>query len=161
MARRTFFSFHFAVDIHRASVVRHSQMTQEESGFFDASLWEEAKTKGTPALQKLIDGALERTTVTVVLIGSDTSDRDWVNYEIRKSIERGNGLVGVRVHQIKDMKQQVTRSGANPLDDHKVPLADGTSKVASSVYKTYDYTTDNGYGNLGKWIEEAAKLAGK
>ena len=47
MARRVFFSFHYERDIWRANVVRNSWVTQdrEAAGFWDASLWEEAKKK--------------------------------------------------------------------------------------------------------------------
>ena len=59
MARRVFFSFHYERDIWRANQVRNSWVTQpdrESAGFFDASLWEEAKRKGDAAIKKMIDG---------------------------------------------------------------------------------------------------------
>jgi MTH538 TIR-like domain (DUF1863) len=46
MARRVFFSFHYERDIWRASIVRNSWVTKPDrqaAGFFDASIWEEAK----------------------------------------------------------------------------------------------------------------------
>ena len=56
MARRVFFSFHYA-DIMNANIVRMSGQFKptSETGFYDKSLWEEAETKGKAALQKLID----------------------------------------------------------------------------------------------------------
>lgn len=161
MPRKTFFSFHYAVDIHRACVVRNSTMTQEKRGFFDNSLWEEAKKKGDKAIQKLIDDGLNGTSVTVVLIGSDTSNRRWVNYEIEKSIELGSGLVGVRVHNIKDLSGHTASRGSNPLDGGTITFRDHSRRSASSYYKTYDYVSDDGYHNLGAWIDEAARLAGR
>jgi hypothetical protein len=68
----------------------------------DASIWEEAKEKGRSELERLIAAGLTGTTVTAVLIGSHTASRPWVAYEIQQSIKRGNGLIGVRVHKIKD-----------------------------------------------------------
>jgi hypothetical protein len=38
---------------------------------------------------------LENTSVTVVLIGTETANRPWVKYEIEQSIARKNGLLGV------------------------------------------------------------------
>ena len=54
MARRVFFSFHYA-DIMNANIVRMSGQFKptSETGFYDKSLWEEAQTKGNAALQKL------------------------------------------------------------------------------------------------------------
>lgn len=162
MARRAFFSFHYELDVQRASVVRNSRLTHgEQLSFIDASMWEEAKRKSPDALKKLISDALQNTTVTVILIGSHTNDRHWVKYELEQSIARGNGIVGVRVNKIKNFQGQVTQRGNNPLDSAQVTFSSGNRKPASGYYKTYDYIDDDGYNNLGTWIEEAAKLAGK
>jgi len=117
MARRVFFSFHYERDIWRANVVRNSWVTQdrEAAGFFDASLWEEAKKKGDAAVKKMIDDALVGTTVTAVLIGAETAGRSYVLYEIEKSVERGNGLLGVRIHKIEDKEWQRGQLGRQPL----------------------------------------------
>lgn len=48
-----------------------------ETGFYDKSLWEEAETKGKAALQRLIDGSLNNTSVTCFLIGQKTHERPW------------------------------------------------------------------------------------
>jgi hypothetical protein len=162
MARRAFFSFHYELDVQRASVVRNSRLTHgEQLSFVDASMWEEAKKKSPDALRRLILNALENTSVTVVLIGSHTNQRHWVKYELEQSIARGNGIVGVRVHQIPNFSRQVTGRGVNPLDRVSVKFKSGAIKPASSYYKTYDYVADDGYNNLGTWIEDAARLAGR
>jgi hypothetical protein len=49
-----------------------------------------------------IDDQLQSTSVTVVLIGQETASRKYVNYEIEQSHSRGNGLLGVRIHNMKD-----------------------------------------------------------
>ena len=55
MPRRVFFSFHYA-DIMNANIVRMSGQFKptKETGFYDASLWEEAKLKGEAAIKRLI-----------------------------------------------------------------------------------------------------------
>ncbi|MCZ7579468.1 MAG: TIR domain-containing protein [Fimbriimonadaceae bacterium] len=163
MARRAFFSFHYELDVHRASIIRNAPLTHSDTvkSFIDASLWEEAKRKSTDALKKLIMDALQGTSVTVVLIGSRTNDRPWVKYELEQSIARGNGIVGVRINKLKNLDGQVTGKGVNPLDNATVTFKSGSKKPASTHYKTYDYVDDDGYKHLGTWIEEAARLAGK
>ena len=148
MARRSFFSFHYQRDIFRANVVRNSWVTKdrEAAGFFDASLWEDAQTKGEAAVQALIDEALKNTSVTVVLVGKETASRSYVKYEIEQSIARGNGLLGVRIEKIKNVKGEVDDAGPNPLP---------------SGYPLYLWNKDDGYENLGSWIEKAAKDAGR
>lgn len=148
MARRVFFSFHYDRDIWRANVVRNSWVTQDRAaaGFFDASLWEEAKRKGDAAIKRMIDNGLIGTSVTAVLIGAETASRSYVQYEVEQSITRGNGLLGVRIHGIEDRSGLVDKWGSNPLP---------------AKYPVYDWKSDQGYLNFGKWIEQAARAVGK
>jgi len=148
MARRVFFSFHYERDVSRANVVRNSWVTQdrESAGFFDAGLWEEAKRKGDAAIKKMIDDALVNTTVTAVLLGQETGNRDYVKYEIAQSIARGNGLLGVWIYKIGNLQGQTDEAGPNPLP---------------SRYKVYAWNNDKGYENFGTWVEAAARAAGR
>ena len=102
MARRVYFAFHYD-DVFRCNVVRNSWLTHRDrgaAGFFDASLWEKAKKESPAALKRLINDGLHNTSVTVFLLGSHTADRPWVNYELIRSVQVGNGLVGVRINNI-------------------------------------------------------------
>lgn len=145
MARKVFFSFHYQRDLWRVNVVRNSAVVEGTAvvGFHDASLWEEAKKKGDAEIKRLIDKALVGTSVTVVLIGAQTANRKYVGYEIEKSIAVGNGLLGVRIHQIKDKDGNTDLAGS-------VPAA--LTKAGAPIY-TYEY------GKLGGWIEAAYKKA--
>jgi hypothetical protein len=140
--RHVFFSFHCQRDIWRANVVRNSGVVIGEAaaGFRDASLWEEAKRKGDAAIKKLIDDGLIGTTVTVVLIGSETANRRYVNYEIDKSIERNNGLLGLRIHNIRDRNGNTDFAGLIP------------AKLTSGGYLTYTWTNSS---DFARWVEEA------
>src|SRR5207245_748259 len=117
--RRVFFSFHYEdVITFRANVVRNHHVTKEtgEAGFFDASMWEKAKLYGDSSLKRLINAGLENTSVTCVLIGTETWNRPWVRYEILKSYERGNAILGVHINGINDRYNQTYSQGLNPFD---------------------------------------------
>ena len=77
MARRTFFSFNYTKDIFRVNQIRSMPNVTgtAAAGFQDASLWEKAKKKGDKVIKKMIDDALDGTTVTVVCITHGTSAR--------------------------------------------------------------------------------------
>ncbi|PQJ84494.1 TIR domain-containing protein [Aliivibrio sifiae] len=158
MARQTFFSFRYQKDNWRASIVRNSWLTQDRkaSGFFDSADWEEVKKKTDSEIEKWIDSQLKGTSVTVILIGSDTAGKKWIDYEITSSHSKGNGIIGIYVHNIKDNKGKTTTRGKNPFDNW-------TFKKAGSVvtYPVYEWVADDGYKNLGDWIEDAAKTAGR
>ena len=55
---------------------------------------------------------LANSTVTVVLIGSRTSVRPLVQYGIEESVKRGNGLLGIRIHHLKDHMGRISAAGA-------------------------------------------------
>jgi hypothetical protein len=101
-----FFSFHFERDIFRVNQVRNSNVVAgaNEAGFFDHSEYVEAKKKSVTAIRRLIAQRLDRTTVTVILIGKETANRKWVREEIAQSFARRNGFLGIYIHHLKDMK---------------------------------------------------------
>ena len=162
MVRRVFFSFHYERDIWRANVVRNSWVTRDrqEAGYWDASLWEEAKLKGDAAIKKMIDDGLMNTSVAVVLIGQETSTRKYVQYEVKQSHIRGNGLLGIYIHGIKDRNGYTDNQGKNPFDNFYIEKE--WSKIyLSELYPTYNWKWDDGYNNIGKWVEIAARKVGK
>lgn len=148
MARRTFFSFHYQRDVWRVNQIRNIPKVTRcaAAGFQDASLWEEAKKKGDAEIKNMIDKALENTSVTVICIGSKTAGRKYINYEIDQSLERGNGLVGIQIHHLKNDKQETDSVGTIP------------TKIEAAGFKVYKYADVD---KLAVRIEEAAKKAGK
>ena len=129
----------------RVNVVRNSGQIEGVSaaGFYDASLWEEAKKKGDAALKKLIDSGLESTTVTAVLIGAETANRECVAYELERSVARGNGILGIMINNIKDKNGRTDPSG---------PVPPVLTKIGAPIYAWE-------YGKLGEWIEKAYNKA--
>jgi hypothetical protein len=156
MSRKVFFSFHFKRDAWRAGQVRNSDLLadEDEYGVIDAAAWEKIEKEGDEAIKRWIDDQLKNTTVTVVLIGAETAERDWIDYEIRRSWKRGNALLGVRIHQCKDQDGKTDTAGPNPLD--QVRIKDG--KALSSIFKIYDWVDDKGRDNLGDWVESAFQI---
>lgn len=128
MAKRVFFSFHYqdVIDF-RVNVVRNhwvSKPERESAGFFDAGLWESTKRTGKIALKNLINSGLNNTSVTCVLIGSQTYERPWVRYEILKSFKRGNAIIGVHINSIKGKDQITKPNGPNPLEYLGITFSD-------------------------------------
>lgn len=163
MARHTFFSFHYERDIWRASRVRNSWVTKEDredAGFWDAASWEEVKKKGEDAIKKWINDQLVDTSVTVVLIGAETSNRDYVKYELERSWGKGNGIFGIYIHQMKDMDKSTDKKG-NTYFGPIFTSTEDNKKYFHDRFKTYDWVDDDGYNNIGDWIEKAAKDAGR
>ena len=144
--RRVFFSFEYK-DVWRAMIVRNSWFAEgkQAAGFVDAAEFEEIKRQGDRSIKNWIDNQLQGTSVTAVLVGQDTCNSSWVKYEIEKSIEIGNGLLGIDISKIKDHQGNMSkRCGEIP---HGYPF--------------YLWNRHDGYNNIGDWIEKAAQQAGR
>jgi hypothetical protein len=131
MARYTFFSFCYNdVKNFKVNVVRNSWLINHDSDtFIDGSIWEKEKSKGAVVIKNLIDSGLNKTSVTAVLIGDETASRRWVKYEIVKSFERGNGILGIHINRIRGKDQKITARGANPLERLAFKVSEDGKKI--------------------------------
>jgi len=61
---------------------------------------------------------LKGTSTTVVLIGKETADSEWADYEIRKSLARGNGVLGIRLKDAGevDIPPALVEAGCKVID---------------------------------------------
>ena len=148
MSKRVFFSFHYQRDVWRVNQIRSIPkiIGTAAAGFQDSSIWEAAKKKGDAEIKRIIDEALENTSVTVVCIGNKTAGRKYINYEIKQSLKRGNGLVGIQIHHLEDNNGDTDSPGVTP------------SQIKDAGFKVFKYADKD---KLAARIEEAAKLAGK
>jgi antiphage defense system Thoeris ThsB-like protein len=146
MARRAFFSFHYDGDVWRANQVRNCNVVAgtDTAGFFDHSEYEEAKKRGSDGIKRMILNNLKSTSVTVILIGTDTASRPWVKYEIAQSIAQKNGLLGIYIHHLND------QNGSSALFRGSKPAV-----PAGIEFPTYDWDKD--LDKFRRAIEEAGK----
>ena len=162
MARRVFFSFHYDRDVRRVVQVRSSWVVRKEheaQPFYDKAEFEEAKRKAG-GIEKWIEEQMKNTSVTVVLFGAETYDREWVRHEIKRSYELNKGILAIDIHNIKDPQHGVDVQGKNPLSYWG--NGEGAQRVTfDKKYNTYDWVRDDGYNNMTDWIEAAAKAAGR
>lgn len=162
MARKVFFSFHFGVDSWRASQVRQIGALEGNEPVSDND-WETIKRGGDAAIERWIASQMKGRTCAVVLVGAQTASRPWVKYEIRKAWESGLGVVGIRIHGLKDRAQQTSMPGANPFvafNLQQTPLSqivslhDPAGFDSKAVYASIEK-------NLDAWIEAAIKIRAK
>ncbi len=145
--RRAYFCFHYERDLARVRKLLDSPnvLANAAAGFQNAAFWERLRRRGDAAVHAAIDSALENTTVTVVCLGRWTSNSKFIDYELERSLNRGNGIVGVRVNNLRDDNGRVDDPGAAPALFNK------------PRHSVYDYA---GPAELASRIEEAARRAG-
>lgn len=161
MARKVFFSFHYDPDKWRASQVRNMGALEGNVPCSDND-WEAVKKGGEAGIKKWIAGQLSGRLCAVVLVGADTASRKWVIYEIQEAWNANKGVVGVRIHNLKDQQGNHAAKGANPFD--QLTLQNGTKRL-SSIVKLYDppgWASTDVYAhikdNLADWVEEAIEI---
>lgn len=159
MARQVFFSFHYKPDNWRVSTVRNIGAIEGNKPASDND-WETVTEAGEAAIEKWISNQMSGRSCTVVLVGSGTANRKWINYEIKKSWNDGKGIVGVRIHNLKNSMGKQSTKGANPFSNFTVDgenMAD-IVKLYDPPYTTSTSTYDYISKNIGSWIEEAIKI---
>jgi hypothetical protein len=155
MARKVFYSFHFDPDCWRAAQVRNMGVIEGNEPV-SANEWETVKRGGDPAIERWIAGQMNGRTCAVVLAGAQTASRPWVKYEIKKAWDDGLGVVGIRIHGLKDRLEQTSTAGANPFDAWKIgntpmsqivtlynPLGADSKAVYASISKNLDGLVEN------------------
>lgn len=162
MVRKVFFSFHYERDIWRVNQIRNNGAFKpvNEAGYIDAAGYETAKVQGDAAIRRWINNNLIGTTVTVILVGTETSNRPWVKYEIQESYKRKNGILAIHIHNVKDNKGMICKKGDCYFGEIAKTI-NGDPIRFNHLYHEYDWVNDDGYKNFGMWVERAAKEAGK
>ncbi len=161
MKRRVFYSFHYDQDSWRAAQVRNIGAIEGNEPASDND-WEAIKKGGDEAIKKWIAGQMQGRTCCVVLVGSNTANRKWINHEIIEAWNKDMGVVGIHVHGLKDSDGHTSSKGKNPFDF--ITLGKQGEKL-SSVVRCYDPLGKNSREcydwiarNLANEVEEAIRI---
>ncbi|WP_193335920.1 TIR domain-containing protein [Devosia beringensis] len=142
--RSVFYSFHYG-DVIRVNNVRHAEQFKAKilevpQSHYDRSLWENSERTNPDSLKQLIREGVKNTSVTCVLIGSNTWLRPWVRYEIARSVIEGKGLLAVDINSINHHKDRYPHPlGPNPLAYMAVgKMQDGTFRLFEKNMRVVD-----------------------
>lgn len=152
-----FYSFHFDNDVMRTQMVRNIGAIERDEPV-SKNEWETVKAGGNAAIERWIHAHMKYKQCVVVLIGSETSERPWVKYEIRKAWEDKRGLLGIYIHNLNCPRNGTCAKGPNPFDNWNV------GGVPMSRYVTcHDPSTLYAYTeiseNLASWVAYAVARA--
>ncbi|MCR6488639.1 TIR domain-containing protein [Amycolatopsis sp. OK19-0408] len=154
-----FYSFHYEHDVMRVQQVRNMGVLDGQP-LLNAQKWEEVRRAGKAAIEQWIDKQMAYKEAVVVLVGAETADRPWVQYEIEKAWADKKPLVGIRIHGLANLQGQTDRPGVNPFTkirtdpwttlDQLVPLQDPAGANSSAVYQSIQ-------ANLKTWVDNAVR----
>ena len=158
MARRCFFSFHYKPDNARAAQVRNMGMVDGNRPVSDND-WEDVTRGGDRAIQNWIGNQLYGRSCTIVLVGTNTAKRKWIDYEIIESWDRGMGVVGIHICGLRNLDGHISRKGLNPF----AHIGYGTSSTKlSSIVRCYDPQGTNSkarYAWIKQYLDDAVEEA--
>lgn len=117
MAIRIYCSFHVEQDLRRVDQIRDQLRNSKsgQAGFFDPAEYEALMRENKDTIRRRIRERLAGTSVTLVLIGSQTASRPFVQVEIEESIANRNGLLGIHIHGVEDASGEPSFSGPPPI----------------------------------------------
>jgi hypothetical protein len=164
MARKVYWSFYYKDDSSRIQQVLNMGVVEGQP-ILTGQNWEEVKKGGDAAIKKWIGDEMKGKTCLVVLVGTNTSKRPWVNYEIIKAWNDKLGVVGIHIHGLRDLNSQSTSTkGASPFDGITI----GGDKPMGNIVTLYNPPGANSkevYGsindNLEKLVEAAVTIRGR
>lgn len=128
MAKSVFYSFHYDRDKFRVNLVREINSitgAPEVTG----QNWEQVRRQTEEAVLKWIDKEMNYKKAVVVLVGRETSERPYVQYEIKRAWSMRKPLLGVRIHGLASMSDGADSAGEDPFEVaglSGVPLFDPT-----------------------------------
>jgi len=159
MAKKCFLSFYYDVDSWRVSQIKNIGAIEEQP-ILSANKWEEIQKKGDDAIKEWIENNMRGKVCLIVLVGTYTSGRRWVKYEIKRACEKGIGVLGVYIHNLKDASGNQATKGTDPFANVTV---DGKSissyaKMYDPPYTTSTYVYDHIKDNISGWVDEAIRL---
>ncbi len=159
MKRQVFYSFHYSADSWRVSQIRNIGVIEGNRPAPDND-WETIKRGGDNAIKKWIDDQMHYRSCTIVLVGSSTANRKWINYEIEKSWNSGMGLLGINIHGLKDMLGFQSTQGSNPFSYLSINRSNMSQIVR--LYNPPYYDSKDVYNyiaqNINIWTNEAVAL---
>jgi hypothetical protein len=152
--RKVFYSFHYKNDVFRVQQIRNIGAIEENKPV-TPNTWEQIKARGDKAIETWIEENMKYKSCVIVLIGSDTHNRKWVKYEIKKAWEDGKGLLGIYMHNLKDPKEGKGTKGANPFE--QFTFRDANKHICT--INCYNPKSTDAYkdikDNIADWIETA------
>ena len=151
MARRCFYSFHYVPDNWRASTVRNIGSIEGNQPAKDND-WETIASGANrdAKIEAWIESQMKGRSCTIVLIGQNTANRKWINHEIIQSWNKGMGVVGIRIHGLKDSAGNTASQGENPFDY----ITHGpTQRKLSTIVKCYSPSGVNSQERYA-WISQ-------
>ncbi len=136
MAHRIFISFAYEdqAKVKGFNLLRWNKNVDVE--FVGRHLLDPVKSRDRDYITRKIKEQLTGTSVTVVLVGSETADSEWVKREIEWSLEKGNGVLAIRLDNDVPLPQGIVDCGAEVIGWDPGTFDDAIERAAIQARRT-------------------------
>ncbi len=152
MARRIFISFQHddRMKAKGFNLLRWNRNVDLE--FVGRHLLDPVDSSNRDYIRRKIKEEMAGTSVTVVLIGKQCADSEWVADEIRWSQEKGNGLLGIRLADACKTPEALSEAGAEVIDwnPHTFEAAIDRAALAAGRAKAIAASIGDGSGSCAR-----------
>ncbi len=116
MTRRVFISYQHADQMKARGFNLMSYNKNIDIDFTGRHLLDPVKSKDPDYISRKIKEKIKGSSATVVLIGKETADSDWIEKEIQWSEDQGKGIIGIRLEPDAEVPDGLVEYGAEILD---------------------------------------------
>lgn len=104
--------------------------------FVGRHLLDPVKSTDPDYISRKINEQLSGTSVTVVLVGAETANSKWVEREIEWSLEKGNGVLAIRLDDRAPLPQGIVDCGAEVIAWAPAAFEDAIERAALQAGRT-------------------------
>lgn len=138
-----FISYHYDSDNKIAREITEIINTDKINIF--TVVKENEKKKDAEIIKNWVDEEIKKTRITILLISSKTLEREYVSYELSKSVLNGNSIIPILI----DSKQNGFTKESINLVKQKLNL-----ELSGKRVRIRKWFQDNGKENILRWLNE-------
>lgn len=116
MTRRVFISYQHADQMKARGLNLMTYNKNVNVDFTGRHLLDPVKSQDSDYISRKIREEIRGSSATVVLIGKETAQSEWVEKEIQWSKEQGKGIIGIRIDPDAPVPDGLTEYGAEILN---------------------------------------------
>lgn len=116
MKRRVFISYQHADQMKAHGLNLMTYNKHVDVNFIGRHLLNPVNSHDPDYISRKIREQIKGSSATIVLIGKNTSESDWVSKEIEWSKEKGNGIIGIQIDPDAAIPESLTEYGSEILN---------------------------------------------
>lgn len=121
--KKVFISFDYEKDKHYYYLLTAWDANSDFEFVFSDYTSKEIKSDDVDVVKRALSRKIGESTYTLVIVGEDANKKhsdsekigykNWQNYEVAKSVERGNKIVGIKINNLYSAPEEMLGVGAS------------------------------------------------